>query len=410
MVNKKIQNKKREDSNNSSDDFFVKSWIILAVGFLTFGFLVFSTQLISPFLEPVGLSVSAMGANINVSFVSPTSLNNTNVYTDYLGVFINITDADNLDNFVFNWNGNNFTYYDDSLVLILNLDNVSALGEDDATVKDFSQYDNSGQIINSSYNSSGKYGSSLDFDGSTTFVNISNSASLNIENEITVSAWINANEWETNSHEGTIIGKDDWHDSDAHGYVLRTGSNGKLSFVIAKDNSNQWPEALTTSVMSADTWHHVAGTFNGTHLIAYVDGDIEKTTIIPYTLIETSTYTLELGRSPFDDARQFNGLIDEVRVWNRSLSEEELQQVYLSNLRKYDSGEWEFYINETDLTIGNTYNYSGYVIDASSNSDDTGIRINILASAQGVPEFSDYALMLILVIVGGCIYKRRSFV
>jgi hypothetical protein len=43
----------------------------------------------------------------------------------------------------------------------------------------------------------------------------------------------------------------------------------------------------------------------------------------------------------------FNGSIDEVRIWNRSLSADEIYEQYVSNLKKIDSSQWNVYINQS---------------------------------------------------------------
>ena len=57
----------------------------------------------------------------------------------------------------------------------------------------------------------------------------------------------------------------------------------------------------------------------------------------------------------------FNGTIDEVRIWNRSLSADEIYQQYISNLNKYDPDKWALYVNQSlnaSETLWNgTYTY-----------------------------------------------------
>jgi len=87
----------------------------------------------------------------------------------------------------------------------------------------------------------------------------------------------------------------------------------------------------------------------------------------------TSISNLTIGRYALSGAEYFTGFIDEVRIWNRSLNEEEIEQMYYSNLRKFNSSAWEFYSNQSNLLAGN-YTYYGFVEDNSSNSNQTETR------------------------------------
>ncbi|MBC8487979.1 MAG: LamG domain-containing protein [Bacteroidetes bacterium] len=68
----------------------------------------------------------------------------------------------------------------------------------------------------------------------------------------------------------------------------------------------------------------------------------------------------------------FNGTIDEVRIWDRSLSANEIKQQYYGNLYKYDLDKWTFYINESDLNIdANTYFAITSNLSGSENLTET---------------------------------------
>ena len=354
-----------------------------------------------------------------LNFILPTPDNGNSQSVTNVSINISITE-ENLDEVRFKWAGTNYTMYDDHLVLMMNFDNISALGESNIKAVDLTGNGNNGTVASGTiWDSYGKYGGRFDFDGTAGYIDILHSDSLNIENEITVSSWINADTWGTNYWEGTIVGKDDWADGNSHGYVLRAGNEGKLSFVIAKDNSAEWPEALTDSLMSTGTWYHATGTFNGTDLKAYINGELKKTTTIASTLIETSTYNLNIGKGPFVpevNNRRFKGKIDEVRIWNRSLSSDEVYQQYISNLNKFNQSQWYLYVNQSKnatagLDIG-TYTYQAFAKDINNNVNSTEERtIYILGASPPVPELSTIILMGIglMVLIGyrGFVRKKK---
>jgi len=70
----------------------------------------------------------------------------------------------------------------------------------------------------------------------------------------------------------------------------------------------------------------------------------------------------------------FNGAIDEVRIYNRVLSEEEVIQHYYSNLYKYDVDRWSFYTNQIKLAEG-VYTYQGFAKDMMGNKNQTEMRV-----------------------------------
>jgi len=71
--------------------------------------------------------------------------------------------------------------------------------------------------------------------------------------------------------------------------------------------------------------------------------------------------------------------IDDVKVYSRSLSADEIKKNYISNLYEYDSGKWAFYTNETNLGSG-LHTYSASATDIAGNSNMTGTRTLNIAS------------------------------
>ncbi len=312
-------------------------------------------------------------------------------YTTNASVELNFSIIEsNLASLIYNWNGTNFTMYNDSLVLMMNFENISALGENTTRIVDISNYGNNGTVSRAIWNSSGKYGGAYNFNGSNNvFINISNSASLNSTN-FTISAWIKATSWRLNSWEGSIVNKDTIGIS---GFFLRTGSNGKLSFGIG-NTSGGWSEVISGSIMSTNIWYNVMGIYNGTTISTFINGALINTALAPN--YQTSNSNIFIG-SGYDLARTFNGLIDEVRIWNRSLSTPEIYQQYVSNLQKFNSTQWYLYVNQsqnvTTRLANGTYTYQTFATDTSGNLNSTA-QETIIAGETGDPNypiFSNYS-------------------
>jgi hypothetical protein len=90
----------------------------------------------------------------------------------------------------------------------------------------------------------------------------------------------------------------------------------------------RWRGGSTTSVAcsnpSNSSWHHVVGTQTGTTATVYIDGVQCNTGAV--TAINNGTDTVEIGR--FRGGYYFNGKIDDVRIYNRALTAEEVQSLY----------------------------------------------------------------------------------
>lgn len=155
---------------------------------------------------------------------------------------------------------------------------------------------------------------SLQFDGSTQYVDMGTSSILEPP-LITVATWINTTD---NATSQTIVSKVDTVAD--QGWALRLDS-GNLEFIL-----NDATVAAVTAP-SANQWHHVAGTYDGTNIKIYLNGVLRTTTASsPYT---QSTRSAKIGAGSAGGTVQnyFSGNIDDVRLYNRSLSAPEIAQL-----------------------------------------------------------------------------------
>jgi len=174
---------------------------------------------------------------------------------------------------------------------------------------------------------------SMNFDGASSHITLPKNSVLEIKNAITVEAWINASLWAPNVWENSIVSKDGWS-SGERGYSLRAGANGMLSFNIAGVSpaglNVSWQEVTSNplDLMNANSWYHVAGTFDGDTLKTFINGVLKGTTLFHGTIDTLLNYRLNIGKLSdslqFSQTRYFNGKIDEVKIYNRELSSTEL--------------------------------------------------------------------------------------
>lgn len=158
----------------------------------------------------------------------------------------------------------------------------------------------------------------IQLDGSSEYLTVPHKESQNIGEEFTVEAWIYANSWTNEIWRGTIVGKD--AQGPDSGYAFRCGANGSLSFVISVDGV--WHETFTSSLMNTQQWHHIAGTVKDKTVRLYIDGQ-EAVSSSYDGDPSNNTDDLKISASGFD-GRFFDGIIDEVRLWEVGRTQAEI--------------------------------------------------------------------------------------
>ncbi|MDP7198071.1 MAG: Ig-like domain-containing protein [Candidatus Woesearchaeota archaeon] len=314
-----------------------------------------------------------------INYTTPTLGNATQVNINYAEVNISI-DEPQLQQVNFNWNNTNFSMYNDSLVLMMNFDNVSSIGDNITNSIDLSRYGNNGTLEgNAQYNcTSPRYGCSTKFDGDNDAIDVGNDKSLDLGTSFTLSAWVYV--FSHDPDYSFLITKD--AGSAASGsYDL--GFKNSKPYIAISDGG--WAEYVADAPLPLNTWQHIVGVRDsGNNLHIYVDSVLNKT-FAGVKTPQTITTPVVIGVRD-DNAYDYDGLIDEVRIWNRSLSEDEVTFMYESNLRKVNGSHWEVWVNRTGLP-DTAYNFSAGVTDTSGNINTTEERlINISVGALHIAD------------------------
>ena len=113
------------------------------------------------------------------------------------------------------------------------------------------------------------------------------------------------------------------------GYFLRLEDDNRLNFEVF--GQNQGAGVRSTTVFSTGVWYHVAGTFDGTNLSAYVNGALQQTIYAPINLESDST-PLTIGGGPGGFSLGAPCVIDEVSIYNRALSPEEIYGIFTAGM------------------------------------------------------------------------------
>ncbi len=184
------------------------------------------------------------------------------------------------------------------------------------TVKDLSDNGNNGTIHGAKW-VDGKIDSALSFD-SGDYVEVPHSESLSITDAITVMAWTNMRAGA--SGELAIVSKGKWAANDLP-YEL-TETPGGVIYWQFYDNAGR--DTCSPNAPPVDEWHHIAGTYDGKIFKAYIDGELGEEWAYAGKMPE-NTASVTIGKRSLAAECFFNGMIDEVAVFNRALSEEEVK-------------------------------------------------------------------------------------
>ncbi len=210
------------------------------------------------------------------------------------------------------------------------------------TVHDSSGIGNFGSARNMSTSTMfdiGKYGQALRFDGIDDRVDIPPASSLHVSgNKITVSAWVYTRK-DTGAAQMFVTKpvSATSHSDPYFAYSIHyiNGSN-YLRMCVATGSEASFSEAnncaiTTGNIWSHNQWNHVVGTYDGASISIYVNGVLGGTKAKTNNLNEYTT-PLRFGANG-GSTEFFEGKLDDVRLYNRTLSADEITRMYREGLR-----------------------------------------------------------------------------
>jgi Concanavalin A-like lectin/glucanases superfamily/Immunoglobulin I-set domain/Immunoglobulin domain/Cohesin domain len=164
----------------------------------------------------------------------------------------------------------------------------------------------------------GEVGQSFVFDGSNSFVNVGNPANLQLQN-FSIEAWIrrfSSSVVSVSYANGQIFGYGQ------NGYALGIWSDGRL--YLTKNDVDQ--VAVSAGLTDTNSFHHVAVTKSGSVVTFYLDGAAFPS--VSYGDVFSFTTPALIGASDLNSVACFEGAIDELAVYSRALSSNEVQSIY----------------------------------------------------------------------------------
>ena len=215
----------------------------------------------------------------------------------------------------------------DGLVLHLSFDKNTIQAD---TVKDQSEEGNDGTINGAAKTVAGKYGEALEFDGKDDFVEVplEDSITFSTGDSLTVQVWVKTDD-EPPNNDG-IVGN--YRPGTDAVWILSVSGDdaaarGKMGFSVRDKGRANSAGIRSVDFLNDDEWHVLAGVRDqkAKKIRFYVDGALIGEA-------DDKTQDIDSGQSIWVGEhlnRFYKGLIDEVKVWNRPLTAEELKQSQL---------------------------------------------------------------------------------
>ena len=220
---------------------------------------------------------------------------------------------------------NSVTVIPDGLVGYWKLDETSGTTAADSSGNGNNGTWNSDDSPTSIKSDSGKIGTAISLDGTGDYVDIGTDSSLDISGDLTLSAWVYISSYSANNR-FYVVGKNG--DSTHRGYLLYVQNDGTVNGVSYISNT----QTLTSkSGITTGSWHHIVYTRKSGEQIVYLDGTAGTPTTATGTFDTISGYNGAIGggwnTNAMDDGTS-DGKIDDVRIYNRALSADEITTLY----------------------------------------------------------------------------------
>ena len=263
-------------------------------------------------------------------------------------------------------------YYQDALAGFWNFEEGTG-----ASSSDLSGNNNIGTLSGAGW-TTGRFGYGFDMDGENAFMTVPHSPGMYLTDAITVEVWI----YPTDSAKqfNRVIEKG-W---DAEGSYILMVMNSTAYFGLDLDGVQR---GISGGAITNNQWHHLAGTFDGSNIRLYVNGSLIGSTAYMKSFGNSATfYVSGAGHNAC-----FKGIIDEVKIYNKSLTGDEVKADYENRAgqMRFSAGKLKFAsapfrVRSGGVSAAVSINAS----DAAGNTDDLFGEAALLSTSSESGSFS----------------------
>jgi len=245
----------------------------------------------------------------------------------------------------------------------------------------------------------GQYGAGASFDGTNDYIQVTDSAELRPSSAFTAMSWIKPSAETTMGNFRTVLSKELTGTNRNLWFGLWDNSNdaycndGRVALRFTVSGANK-TACGTTDLGDTSAWHHVAATYNGSGIALYVDGSLQNSTVASGAVDTQSGQALFIGvENTTAKTGYFNGTMDDVRIYSRALTAEEINQSMNMTFSPSDVGQtpgtWTMYalVNDTagkGMVTSSTFIvedniplYRATMVNNSNTTVDYGATVNM---------------------------------
>ncbi len=272
----------------------------------------------------------------SVSSVVLNSTYGTNYTDENLSVYFSETDADGdaVTN-ITDWRKQGVS------VAVLNMPfNTNVSSNASGAIKDYSTFSNNGTLGGGTsanmpaWTSSGKVGGAYSFDGVNDYINVSYSPSLNLTGQNrTFGGWFKP--WSTGTYQ-MLFGRPGTG-TDANNQFaiwILTGTN--ITYAEVGNGTSYCTSQGAVNSASFGNWMHIMAVYNTSSIVLYLNGVAQNTGACTGNgQGDASTASVYVGVGNNGAAYFFNGTIDEVQIFNYSLSANQIKAMYRAGIENH---------------------------------------------------------------------------
>jgi hypothetical protein len=257
-----------------------------------------------------------------------------------------------------------------------------------ANANDESGNGNNG-VVNGAILTADRFGNTdkaYNFDGVSNFISVADNNSLDFTTQLTVSAWALIPDYSYSLGDGerTVLGKQRF--DGATGFSLTANSlyhNSKYGF-IAIDNNNL-ASVISDDSLDLNIWVNLVASYDGTTIKLYRNGILENQNSANVNFIN-SIEPLFFGKefNSNTNGRFFKGKIDDIGIWNRALTQQEITDLYNGNICYQTITVTDTLLINMGITGFNPVTYNNTIkIFPNPTNDHITIDYGNLASLSG---------------------------